>query len=751
MGINLYFIDNTGCGWNKDELVNHKLIADHSINCIPCSSIDDIMQPAIPHIILLTFHTLSEVNAINPLFPNVKNIILCCEEDDQPNQENNLPENIYALFIGTHTKVKEICVAIRNCANTIELKASENYEILNEALNKSPYGIQIANNQGIITFHNQAHKQIFHYQQDDVSRKYVWDLIHDPNEKHEYKKYYQAIIAHETEPGVYFIHDLLPDGNVIITQHVWNYVKNKNNQVTGIFSIISDRTEQVEAEQNLEASEERNRTLIDQLPEALVVHKQGIVVFINPIAIKLLGGREEDYIGKSVLQFIAEEYHELVKQRLAISKQSTKPLPIVEEKLIKSNGETMDVEITSVPIRFENEDCSLVMLRDITEHKRIQKELIESKEKAEEADSLKSAFLANMSHEIRTPMNGIIGFSDMLKQPGLDHDKRLYYTDIIKKSCHQLLTIINDIVDISKIESGQVEVYPENTNINEVMNELYKLFQPLAESKKIDLSVSNELPDHACVAHTDTVRLKQVLNNLLGNAFKFTKEGRIVFGYQIKPEAIWFFVEDTGIGIHEKNISVIFERFRQLEMNATRNYGGNGLGLSISKALVEKLGGNIWVHSTLSKGSTFYFSIPYENQPIKMETKKQQESLADTKITHKTILVAEDEDINFLFIKEIFSDSEIEIIRAINGKEAVDMIRENKSISLVLMDIKMPVMDGYEATKQIKSIRNNLPILAQTAYAMSGDKEKALNAGCDDYISKPIKKHEILNKVKEYI
>lgn len=379
-------------------------------------------------------------------------------------------------------------------------------------------------------------------------------------------------------------------------------------------------------------------------------------------------------------------------------------------------------------------------------------ELTIAKIKAEESDNLKSAFLANMSHEIRTPMNAIMGFSDLLLEKGLAKEKIENYAKIINVSCLQLLTIISDIIDISKIESGQAIIEYENININTLMNDIYITYNKITNLRKIKLSISCKHPNDNLQIKTDGNRIKQVLCNLLNNALKFTKQGKINFGYIIKGNLIEFFVKDSGIGIALENQNLIFDRFRQVDVTSTRVYGGNGLGLSISKALVEKLGGSMKVHSHLGEGSTFTFTIPYEKEVLEtpLNTNLSKNKYQNFLNKH-TILLVEDEINNHAFLEELFTGINFKIIHAWNGKEAVEKVKKHPEISLVLMDIKMPILDGNEAIKLIKHIRPELPVIAQTAFALSHNRKQALESGFDNYIAKPLLKEPLMKVISCYL
>jgi PAS domain S-box-containing protein len=390
------------------------------------------------------------------------------------------------------------------------------------------------------------------------------------------------------------------------------------------------------------------------------------------------------------------------------------------------------------------------LIRSLESIRKINEELKVAKLNAEESYRLKSAFLANMSHEIRTPMNGIIGFSELLVDKDLAQDKRKYYAEIVIDSSRQLLTLVNDILDLSRIETGKVSLLYEDVVVNDLINILYAFFEPQIGNKQIRFESVKSLNNAQSTISTDKTRLRQVLTNVLNNAIKFTDEGHIKFGYTKVDQYLQFFVEDSGIGISEGMHEKIFEPFRQAELDISHQFGGTGLGLSISTKLVELLGGNMWLESKPGKGSVFYFTIPYH--AVHASFKETEVPLAKQSIDAPgaVVLVAEDDDINYLYLETVLSKSRVKLIRANNGLDAVEICNRHPEITLVLMDIKMPLLNGYEATRKIKIIRPDLPVIAQTAYAMNEDRDKAAEAGCDDYITKPIKKSELLAIVEKY-
>jgi signal transduction histidine kinase/ActR/RegA family two-component response regulator len=371
-----------------------------------------------------------------------------------------------------------------------------------------------------------------------------------------------------------------------------------------------------------------------------------------------------------------------------------------------------------------------------------------AEQKAIDSDRLKTAFLQNISHEIRTPMNSIVGFSELLKDKNPSETEKSEYLEMIGKSSDQLLNIVNEVLDISLIETGNISLIKKRVHLNKLMDELYLSYKPLIKND-ISFLVIKGLADQLSVVLTDVIKVRQILNNLLNNAIKFTERGQIRFGYSLVNEELEFFIEDTGIGIDPYFHQKIFERFLKVGPEKIKLYEGVGLGLAICKGNIDLLKGRIWLESEAGKGSKFLFTLPYE-PAYEEETVRIKETDSIKNLNELTILVAEDDEINYLYIKEIFRDTGAELIHAINGKEAVEICQNNNKIGIVLIDIKMPVMNGYEAIKQIREFRPDLPIIAQTAFALSNEMLKAFNAGSNEYISKPFKKEHLLALVKKY-
>ena len=384
----------------------------------------------------------------------------------------------------------------------------------------------------------------------------------------------------------------------------------------------------------------------------------------------------------------------------------------------------------------------------------INKELEVAKGKAVENDRLKTVFLANMSHEVRTPMNAIIGFANLLGKPGVNDSKRNRFSVLVQERSYDLLRLIEDILDISKIEIGQFKIAESETNLNEILSEIYEYYklkkgkEEIVKDIEIKLNV-NESIDGKIIL-TDTQRLKQVLTNLIENALKFTQEGFVEIGCNIS-EKINFYVKDTGIGIPAEKQNLIFDRFRQADESiSARQFGGTGLGLSICKGILELMGGEIRLESEEGKGSTFYFSLPFKESLEQASTNGSKKE-KNMDFTGKSLLIIEDDKASAEFIREILSNSNINILHSYTAAETMKLLKSNPGIDLLLMDIRLPDMSGIELTKLIRKEFTNIKIIAQTAYAAAEDIQECLNAGCNYHIAKPIQAENLLGTLETYM
>ena len=520
-----------------------------------------------------------------------------------------------------------------------------------------------------------------------------------------------------------------------------------------IFNDISERInteKELTRTQNL-VNEKKQllRAIIDNFPSA------NITLLDRNRQIQIIGGTEYPKFGLNPQNFVDQHIQTLVDETIYENLKE----PISEA----FNGNSTNyVEVAGGvfymnyvnPIILAGDEIThvLIVTLNVDELKKTELELKKAKEKAEESDRLKSAFLANMSHEIRTPMNGILGFANLLKEPNVSCDEQKQYIEIIEKSGVRMLNIINDIVDISKIEAGLMKVKLDESNVNSQIDYIYTFFKPEVEKKGMKFTMKNTLPDKDATIKTDREKLFAILTNLVKNAIKYSEKGSIDIGYEKKENHLEFFVKDNGIGIPSDRLETIFERFIQVDHSDKKSRQGAGLGLTISKSYIEMLGGTIWVESEFGKGSTFYFTLPLdikEDKKAHRETAKQTNDIQDHS-KHLKILIVEDDETSELYITKIVSNISRQILSVNSGIEAIAICLENKDIDLILLDIGLPDLSGYEATKQIRQFNNEVVIIAQTGFALETDMERAIISGCNDYISKPINAKELLAKINEH-
>lgn len=504
--------------------------------------------------------------------------------------------------------------------------------------------------------------------------------------------------------------------------------------------------ERDQAENALKKNEQKYRQLADLLPQCVFeTNEVGNLRYVNKNWISTFGYSFQDIDEKlNLVDIIISDNKNLVIDGKEISSN--------EFKARRKDGSIFPALVYSSPI-FEDDTIKGYrgIIIDNTERNKYIHALQKEKKKAEDADKLKSAFLANMSHEIRTPMNAIIGFTELIARTNVSNSERLEYIKHIQNSGDLLLNLIDDIIDIAKIEAGELKIVEKDCDINDMLNELFRTFSQILKrtnKKSLELKLHKHFGDKNFVIKTDPFRLKQVLTNLLSNAIKFTEEGFVEFGYTFSGgNIIKFYVNDTGIGISQENQEFVFERFRQLEDPNVRKYGGTGLGLAITKNIVDLLKGQISLESEPASGTRVSVSIPYSDSVLKIDSNETSITNREINWADKTVLIAEDDDSNYVFLKSVLKETKIKISRVKNGKEAVEIIEKMPDIDLILMDVQMPVMNGYEATSLIRKKNIHIPVIAQTAYAMSGEKEKSKLAGCDDYISKPIDINNIIRKM----
>jgi signal transduction histidine kinase/ActR/RegA family two-component response regulator len=518
-----------------------------------------------------------------------------------------------------------------------------------------------------------------------------------------------------------------------------------------IGKILKDQESNLYLFRNLSESEKQYKSLINEMQQALAVYeviyntRQEAVdyrfILVNPNYIKLTRLKESDLIGKTLQEvfpkteeFWNERYEHVVRTGEAIYYENY------------SNELNKHYEVVVYRPRT---DQLAVILTDITDRKLYAETLTIAKEQAEASDRLKTAFMNNISHEIRTPLNGILGFGQMITQPNISDKERSNFFEILQSSVDRLISTVTDYMDISLIASDNLKVKNISFNLDQLITGLFAQLQTHARNKNLETYLVLPETSKNTILYSDKELLRKALGHLIKNAVKFTNQGNIKLGYTKMNGYLEFFVKDTGVGIGELAFQRIFEAFDQEENTNTRQYEGSGLGLPIAKGIITKLGGKIWAKSEKGKGSEFYFIIPLQNQPDTNIAAVPHEN-NNIKQGKPLILVAEDDDSNFLYLQVVLNRASFDIIRAADGNEAVKKCRENPNINLVLMDIKLPEMDGFEATRKIKSFRKELPVIGVTAYAISGDENRILEAGFDDYLSKPFKRSTLMLTLNKF-
>jgi len=523
-------------------------------------------------------------------------------------------------------------------------------------------------------------------------------------------------------------------------------------ELEGTVHIIRNITELRHRDEIIVESSHRLHDLIANAPFGAHLYRlnddnQLIFSGANTSADKILGINHSQFIGKSIEEAFPPLQQTEIPERYRMAAKSGQTYSTEHISYSDDHGISGAYIVNAFQIGLNQ---MVAFFYDITERKKYEEELRKAKDRAEESDRLKSVFLANMSHEIRTPMNGIIGLSSMVEEPDIADEEKQRFLRIIRDNSYQLLHIINDLVDISKIESGQVDLHENETCLNKMLDSLYEFYLPLAEKRKLSLNLHKDVPSDACCILIDEIKLRQILENLISNALKFSQQGEVEIGYSIQPDMVEFFIKDCGIGIAPEQKDLVFDRFRQAEMSISQQYGGTGLGLSISKSFVETMGGKIWFDSTPGEGTTFHFTIPYK--PLGRDIRKDSPHIpVTTALKGSTVLVVEDEMANFEYLDVVLRKLGVHTLHAQTGDEAMELFINHGEINLVLMDVKLPDRNGYEVVKEMLTKKKDLPIIAQTAYAFSDDREKAMIAGCVDYISKPIRKESLIQLIGKYL
>jgi two-component system, sensor histidine kinase and response regulator len=637
--------------------------------------------------------------------------------------------------------------------------AQKRINILREAVEQSPAAIIITDASGNIEFVNKQFALQIQYSTDELLGRQprIFNPGHISDDDYDLMwnnlksgKIWRGECRNRKKDGTLFWENVIISPMLEEKGKISNYIL-VTEDITGKMQMLENL---IDAKETAERSEKRFHSLFENMIEGFAYCKMlfennkpvdFIYLEVNHSFEKLTGLK--NVTGKKVSEVIP-----------GISESDQSLFDIYGRVALSGKPERFEMYVESlkdwysISVYSPEKEYFIAVFDVITERKNTERDLILAKEKAEESDRLKTAFLHNISHEIRTPLNAIVGFSAFLGNANLSPSKKDEFVKIIEKSNDQLLAIISGIIALATLDAGQEKIYEEETDINELLKTTYDQLMMSTGNHGVSFSYHCSLEDKFALVKTDAVKLMQVLVNLVGNALKFTNQGAVRFGYNLESGYLEFFVEDTGIGIPEDMHQHIFERFRQVDNSATRRYGGAGLGLSLSKGYVELLGGDIRLESELGKGSKFTFKIPYK--PLVRHRAKSGKSYDLSAVSYPsetTVLIVEDDYNNFLLVKDLLSPLKINILHAENGEVAIDMCKNDQLPSLVLMDIRMPVMDGLIAMKIIKELFPALPVIVVTAYANDNDRVRILEAGFYDYIVKPIDKQILFKKIENYL
>lgn len=532
---------------------------------------------------------------------------------------------------------------------------------------------------------------------------------------------------------------------------------------------ITEKTLEVEAQRkqlDVSALELKKLSIITQKTQNSVAlfNADGKLAWCNEGFLRMFGFSEKDALANVNLAHLYS--NELVPSYMSMVETTNESIQF-DSQVFTNDQHKVWVQTTLSPLKNDetNEFQFVTIDSDISSLKVAQLELIMARDNAEEANRLKTAFLSNITHEIRTPLNSIIGFSQLLSVREYPLDRQQKFLQMITTNGNHLLDIISDIIDISKIEAGRMELRPKVFPLNDMLHELidqYSIqlqnktlaFQAGIHERDVKLILEAGLENDSAIIFTDQQRLKQVIINLLTNALKFTPSGAVTLGYNKREnevsEELMFFVRDTGVGMTDDELRIIFQRFRQGNEAVSQHYGGTGLGLSISKGLIDLMGGAIWLESKKNKGTTVYFSVPYIKANTENVHNKQTSSFRFD-FSNKVILVVEDEYFNFNVIKEILDETHSTILHAETGAQAFELLEANKNIDIILMDIRLPDISGYEVTRKIRLTNKDIPVIAQTAYATEDVRYLCMKSGCNDYIAKPINPNYMLHLIAKYL
>ncbi len=609
------------------------------------------------------------------------------------------------------------------------------------------------------TFLSDVFQDVTGFSKDDFilnRKKSYFDIVPSPDYEHLLKTLHDSLSKNRSYQVEYKIQ--CADGTLRWISERGRPVVNHDDDEIRLEGIMMDITEMKLAEKEIS----RLLQAVEQNPNPVVfTNPDGIVVYANHGIANVTGFRPSEITGSLINLLNPKKNDPEVVKSILDALHAGSDWQGEFYNWNKSGQRYWEKAFVS-PIRDESGKIShfTYIIEDITKRKHIEKVLVEAKDKAEKSDKLKTAFLTNMSHEIRIPMNAIIGFTEMLLEKDYSEEEKNKFIELVLENGRKLLSTIDDVIDIAKIEAGQMNISTQRCSANKILFDNFYIFRQMSHKlgkSHLDLRAVQFVEDENLLFISDPQRINQVMSNLMSNALKYTHEGFIELGYRLTDfhdaKCLEYYVKDSGTGIPSHQAEQIFDRFKRIDNNQKSGFGGSGLGLAISRNIARLMGGDLLLETELDKGSTFRFLIPFYEIKPDLITPPVAEAKRDDKPdwSDRYVLIAEDEDSNFKLLEIMLRKTNVKVVRAYNGKQACDYVVGGRPVDLILMDVKMPVMDGYEATARIKDIKPEIPVIVQTAFALAGDRQTSIDAGCDDYLSKPIKATELYGILKKYL
>ncbi len=709
--------------------------------------------------------TLDESQLFGENTKEVNELIAKCFFDQKKKQKDILLKNgeksvWYNLLLVPETdpvnQMQSVLMILKNINRykIIENKLLESEQRYQMAIEAADLGIWDYDVPSGKTFYSRRWKSILGYYPDEIPDEYsIWEELLHPEDKDRMIRFMKNFLKSDLRVYEAEFRMMHKNGHSVWLRSRATVLRDENGKALRMMGTHRDISDEKKSENEFK---KLHQAILQSPISVIITDKDGYIEFFNPAFCKITGWNDQEILGKktNILKsgFHPDSFYNKLWKTINAGNEWQGEL-----KNKKRNGEFY-WELASIsPIR--NNYGTITHFVKISENisylKKIENDLKKAKQDAEIANNYKNHFLANMSHEIRTPINTIIGFSELIKNENLQMDKRNKYSEIIEENSQSLLRLIDDIIDVAKIEANELKIKKEACSLDDMFSELeitYSNFMKRKQKQNLELVLQIPEESHHDVVFTDPYRLKQILNNLFLNALKHTENGRIEIGYSIQNEnKLRFFVSDTGTGIPSNRIKNIFKRFQYDEDNSVDTHG-SGIGLSISKDLAVLLGGDITVKSVLNEGSVFYLTLPYDKIkiPLVRAASKPVNPQSRYNFSDYTIMIAEDTPYNYEYLYSILQKTRANIVWAKDGIDVLKLYTSSK-IDLILMDIQLPEINGFEATAQIRKTDKATPIIAQTAYAMAEDKQKCLDSGCNEVLVKPIRMDEVLITIARYL